>query len=223
MNTLPPVQSVGDMNNLTPAQHRFIHDRIMERLGRPDVADLLSIMKHIISLCMFFVEISYETLISCESISQPPTTPFHLSFVSNVDESKVWDELQANLSYSTHPLFCARPSIMSKTLFLQLIQPIPNFIDCLNASWAHMSSPDWRGSPETKRLFKRLKKHCIRLILRSTSDLDDNKTLMINAEYDQATIPTKMVTPIEISVDEFYNSWLHHGFITRPDAICTQK
>jgi hypothetical protein len=78
-----------------------------------------------------------------------------------------------------------------------------------------MSSPDWRGSPETKKLFKRLKKHCIRLILCSKSDLDNNNTLMINAEYDQATMPTKRETPIEISADEFYNNQLHHGFMAR--------
>jgi hypothetical protein len=43
---------------------------------------------------------------------------------------------------------------------------------------------------------------------------------MINAEYDIATVPVKRKTPIEISADEFYNSFLHQLVTTEARPRC---
>ena len=205
-----------------------------EKDHKPDVNDILYIMRHVVDMCSSFVPISYKQFCLCEGVTDPPTSPTLLTFDHGIDNVQVMETLHTNFSYSTHPSFLERPSIMTKQLFVSLIRPTQDVTESVNYCWNEMNQSTWRGSPETKSDFRSVKDRFLRIVESHANSLSsDPNLLMVNREYLNADIYTKKKTPIEMHIGEFngnnngfthieldnLRSYIHPGFISSIEPI----
>lgn len=205
-----------------------------EKDHKPDVNDMLYIMRHVVDMCSSFVPISYKQFCLCEGVTDPPTSPTLLTFDHGIDNVQVMETLHTNFSYSTHPSFLERPSIMTKQLFVSLIRPTQDVTESVNYCWNEMNQSTWRGSPETKSDFRSVKDRFLRIVESHANSLSsDPNLLMVNREYLNADIYTKKKTPIEMHIGEFngnnngfthieldnLRSYTHPGFISSIEPI----